>query len=280
MDEDRVVPARPGAGATGGGSPSPYGLRALLVDYGGVLTTPVGDSLTAWARADGVDVTAFGEVMAEWVGAGAARVDGAGPAPPRRDDPVPGNPAQALERGELGLDEFERALARRLRRVDGGELVASGLVARMLGGFRVDRGMEDVLLLARAAGFRTGLLSNSWGLDYPRDGWTELFDEVVISGEVGLRKPEPEIYRLAAERLGVPPGECAFVDDLASNVRGAAAVGMVGVHHTSLESTVQELEELLGVPLRWQPPRPAPGGRAGAPPRLERSGTEEEGRHG
>jgi epoxide hydrolase-like predicted phosphatase len=109
--------------------------------------------------------------------------------------------------------------------------------------------MVAVVLAARARGIRTALLSNSWGLDYDRTGWAELFDAVVISGEVGLRKPEPAIYRLAAERLGVAPEGCVFVDDLAPNVRGAAAVGMVGVHYVDHVRAVGELEELFGVPL-------------------------------
>jgi epoxide hydrolase-like predicted phosphatase len=96
----------------------------------------------------------------------------------------------------------------------------------------------------------TALLSNSWGLDYPREIWGDLFDVVVISGEVGMRKPESRIFHLAAERLGLPPRACVFVDDLAPNVRGAAAVGMVGVHHVTPQQTIEELEALFGISLR------------------------------
>jgi epoxide hydrolase-like predicted phosphatase len=110
--------------------------------------------------------------------------------------------------------------------------------------------MVDAVRAAKVHGLGTALLSNSWGLGYDRADWAALFDVVVISGEVGLRKPEPAIYRLAAERLGARPEECVFVDDLAHNVRGAAAAGMVGVHHTSVEMTLSELEALFGVPLR------------------------------
>ena len=109
--------------------------------------------------------------------------------------------------------------------------------------------MVGVLRRARAAGLQTALLSNSWANDYP-PALAELFDVMVISGEVGLRKPDPEIYRLTVARLGVEPGECVFVDDLSPNVRGAAAVGMVGVLHTDPAATVTELELVLGVPLR------------------------------
>ena len=124
------------------------------------------------------------------------------------------------------------------------------MLTRMFAGFQPEPTMLDVVRAARTTGVRTGLLSNSWGLDYPREGWDTLFDAVVISGEVGLRKPDPAIYRLAAERLGLPPDQIVFVDDLAPNVRAAAAVGMVGVHHTDVDTTAGELEVMLGVSLR------------------------------
>ena len=67
----------------------------------------------------------------------------------------------------------------------------------------------------------------------------------MISGEVGLRKPDPAIYALAAQRLGLSPEQIVFVDDLCPNVRAAAAAGMVGVQHVDLETTVSELEILF-----------------------------------
>ena len=80
---------------------------------------------------------------------------------------------------------------------------------------------------------RTGLLSNSWGFDvYPFERLERHFDDLVLSGAVGLRKPDPAIYRLAAQRLGAAPGACVFVDDLQRNVEVASELGMVGVHHT------------------------------------------------
>ena len=77
----------------------------------------------------------------------------------------------------------------------------------------------------------------------------DMFDAVVISGEVGLHKPEPEIFRLGAERLGVAPEECVFVDDLRENCAGAEAVGMAAILHRGADTTVPELESLLGVRL-------------------------------
>jgi putative hydrolase of the HAD superfamily len=211
-------------------------LRGLLVDYGGVLTTPLADATEAWLRADGIDPERFGRLMRRWL-AGDADA----------------NAVHDLETGRMTVADFERRLAAELLDEAAGREgrpAAAGMLTRMFAGFRSEASMIDVVRAARTAGVRTGLLSNSWGLDYPRAGWDTLFDTVVISGEVGLRKPDPAIYRLAAERLGLPPDQIVFVDDLAPNVRAAAAVGMVGVHHTDVDTTAGELEVALGVPLR------------------------------
>jgi HAD superfamily hydrolase (TIGR01509 family) len=109
--------------------------------------------------------------------------------------------------------------------------------------------MSGLVRRARRAGLRTGLLSNSWGNDYPRDGWDEMFDVVVISGEVGMRKPEPAIFAHTLELLGLRPEETVFVDDLRHNIDAAVAVGMVGVHHRTYDQTLLELEALFGMPL-------------------------------
>lgn len=116
-------------------------------------------------------------------------------------------------------------------------------------GFAVEPPLLTVVREVRARGLSTGLLSNADGLWAPPAEWDGLFDVVVVSGEVGLAKPSAAIYSLTAERLGLRPEECVFVDDLAVNVRGAAAAGMVGVHHTSIAVTVGELAVLLGFPL-------------------------------
>lgn len=202
------------------------------MDYGGVLTTGLSECMGSWCAADGVDPGEFAAVMREWL---------AGP------DSSAG-PVHALETGQLAGAAFERQLAARLRTKDGTALPPEGLLARMFAGFDQEPTMVELVRGARAAGLRTGLVSNSWGMDYPREQWEQLFDTVVISGEVGLRKPDPRIYRLAAERLAVTPEECVFVDDLAPNVRGAAAVGMVGVRHVDPATTRAELSALFGLP--------------------------------
>jgi epoxide hydrolase-like predicted phosphatase len=210
-----------------------YGLRALIVDYGGVLTTSVNHSFDEWAGREALDL----EVLAQALGS-LLREDG------------PANLVHALERGELPADEFERRFAALLRRADGADVPAAGLLKRAFGALGTAYPMVEAVQTAKRNGFVTALLSNSWGLDYDRAGWEDLFDAVVLSGEVGLRKPDAAIYRLVTERLRLRPEECVFVDDLSQNVTGAVATGMVGVHHTDVDATLGELEALLGVPLR------------------------------
>jgi epoxide hydrolase-like predicted phosphatase len=212
-------------------------LRALIVDWGGVLTSPLQDSMTSWCDADGIDYMAFRAVMKEWLGTS-------------YDDDAAVNPIHALERGEMEVPDFERELAARLRTHDGRPVEVVGLLTRMFAGFEPLPAMIEAVRHAKRVGIATALLSNSWGNDYPREGWEEMFDVVVISGEVNMRKPEPEIFRLTARELGLDPSQCVFVDDLMPNIRGAAAVGMVGVHHVTAQQTLGELEALFGVPMR------------------------------
>lgn len=212
-------------------------LRALVVDYGGVLTSPLQDTLQSWCEDDEIDLALFRHVLGEWLG-------------PSYGADAAVNPIHALERGEIAVPHFERELARRLTTHDGREVEPEGLLARMFAGFRKQQPMFDVVRRAHGRGISTALLSNSWGSEYPREEWDEIFDAVVISGEVGMRKPEPAIYRLAADRLGLEPAQCVFVDDLGPNVKGAVAVGMVGVKFVTVEQAVDELEELFGLDLR------------------------------
>ncbi|HEX7187990.1 MAG TPA: HAD family phosphatase [Actinomycetes bacterium] len=215
----------------------PTPLRALVVDWGGVLTEPLDAAIQAWADIDGVDVDHYVDVMRSWLG-------------PHQGELARDNPVAALERGEIEVPHFERQLARRLSEVAGREVDPTGLLQRMFDQFEHAPAMAGLVLRARRAGLRTGLLSNSWGNEYPREGWDEMFDAIVISGEVGMRKPEPEIFAHVLDLLGVAAGETVFVDDLAHNVRAAEEIGLVGVHHTSYGSTAAELEELFGVHLR------------------------------
>jgi HAD superfamily hydrolase (TIGR01509 family) len=252
--------------------------KGVIIDWGGVLTTPILTTVRAWIQADGIDWASYAAVMRPWIARAYDRADGPDPVPaldlaggpdpaPALDrdggpDPVPAldrdggpNPVHALERGECSGADFERLLAARLVRMDGGAVVAEGLLRRMFAASVPVPGMYDTIRALRSAGFSTSLLSNSWGCDeYPRADFPGLFDTVVLSGEVGMRKPEEQIFLHAAETLGLAPQECVFIDDIEANVAAAVACGMTGVHHTETAATAAALQDLLGVPLAWSGP--------------------------
>ena len=211
-------------------------LRALVVDWGGVLTGSVDSGIQKFLDRETFDLRAYAEVMGRWfgdIGRVEARL----------------NPIHALERGELTAPDFEQRLAAEMSAITGITYDPTGLIQRMFEHFGHAHEMYALVRRAKEQGIATGLLSNSWGNDYPRDMWQDMFDVVVISGEVGLRKPEPEIFQLTTQRLGLLPEQCVFVDDLKHNVAAAAALGWVGVHHVSYEQTAAELEALFGVQL-------------------------------
>ena len=208
-------------------------LRGLVVDWGGVLTGDLGTVVRSWAEGDGIDVDVYVAIMRDWFG-----------------EPVGAearlNPIHALERGEMTVPDFERRLAAALTERTGRPLEPEGLLHRMFEKFEHAPDMSALVRRARESGLRTGLLSNSWGNDYPRDGWDEMFDVVVISGEVGMRKPEPRIFEHTLGLIGLEAAECVFVDDIRHNVDAAVAVGMVAVLHRSYDETRAELETLFG----------------------------------
>jgi putative hydrolase of the HAD superfamily len=123
-------------------------------------------------------------------------------------------------------------------------------VARVFAGVHLEPVMFDAVGAVRREGLKTALLSNSWGTSgYPRERLAELFNAVIISGEVGLRKPDPAIYELAVDRLGVPAERCVFVDDYPGHLEPAADAGMTTVLHISPEQTLARLSDLLGLAL-------------------------------
>jgi putative hydrolase of the HAD superfamily len=212
-------------------------LRGLITDWGGVMTSPILDTVQAWLDSEGIDHDTYAAVMRPWV---FAAYDPAGD----------GNPIHALERGECTSGEFERLLASRLATRDGVQIPAEGLLTRMFAASMPCEPMYAAVHSLRAAGLRTCLLSNSWGSEaYPRDVFDDMYNAVVISAEVGMRKPEERIFLHAADLLGLAPSECVFIDDMEANIRVAEATGMVGVLHTQPEVTVATLAELFGLPL-------------------------------
>jgi putative hydrolase of the HAD superfamily len=212
-------------------------LQGLVVDWGGVLTAGLDGALAGWADGDGIDLAVYQGVIRDWLGPEVGRTAWL-------------NPIHALERGEMAVPDFERRLAAELSERAGRHLEPEGLLQRMFDQFEHAPTCPALVRRARGAGLRTALLSNSWGNEYPREGWSDMFDSVVISGEVGMRKPERRIYEHTVSALGLAAHECVFVDDLRINVTAAAEVGMVGVHHTSYDDTAAELEALFGIALR------------------------------
>jgi epoxide hydrolase-like predicted phosphatase len=203
--------------------------RGLLVDFGGVLTTDVFTSFQAFCEAEGLLPDTVRDRFLK--------------------DPLARELLADLETGVITEAEFEPKFAAVLE-VDRPD----GLIDRLFAGMRADDAMLDAVRAAKRAGVRTGLISNSWGHGrYDRSQFPDLFDGVVISGEVGLRKPDPRIYALGAEAVDLPPEVCVFVDDLRGNLKPARELGMATVHHVSAHETIRELEELLGVAL--SPPR-------------------------
>jgi putative hydrolase of the HAD superfamily len=196
------------------------------------MTNPIADSVQAWLVAEGVDRASYTAIMRSWVRpayAGAAET----------------NPVHALERGECTREEFEQALASKLVLETGGPVASVGLLARMFAESSLDEAMIALFRQLHAGGVPTGMLSNSWGGGYPRELFPELFDAVVISSEVGMRKPEPRIFRHAADLLGLPPSEIIFIDDIERNVAAAEQIGFTGILHSASDGTSERLAELL-----------------------------------
>jgi len=212
-------------------------LRGVITDWGGVLTEPLADAIRKWLALERIDVPTYQRTMRAWF---ANAYSGGSTAE---------NLIHRLEDGSLEPAEFERLLAAELRLVDGGPVSPDGLLDRMFAEFAPVDSMYDTIHACRTHGFRTGLLSNSWGNTYPRERWTGLFDAIVISGEVRMRKPSPEIFHHALDVLGLEASQCVFIDDIEANIEAAERLGMVGLHHTDPEKTRVALTDLLQVDL-------------------------------
>jgi epoxide hydrolase-like predicted phosphatase len=198
--------------------------RGLLVDWGGVLTTDLFASFASFCEAEGLEAAKVRDLF--------------------RNDDAARDLLVEFECGRVDEPEFERRFAPMLG------VPEEGLVERMFAGSGPDARMLAAVKAARDAGVKTALISNSWGVHrYPQALMDELFDGVVISGIVGIRKPAPEIYAMGAEAVGLAPSDCVFVDDLGFNLKPAKELGMATVLHTGADETIGQLEELLGVAL-------------------------------
>jgi epoxide hydrolase-like predicted phosphatase len=200
-------------------------VKALLVDYGGVLTADLESAYRSFSSAEGLAPETILRLLGEDEGALAE--------------------AHALETGELAEEEFERRFARRLG------VVPSGFLGRLAAALGRDEAMIAAVRRVHRAGVPTALVSNSWGLTmYDHDLLDDLFDAVVLSGELGVRKPDRRMFLLAAERLGVTPRACILVDDFSWNCAAAEELGMRAVLHRGAADTLAALERLLQLDLR------------------------------
>jgi putative hydrolase of the HAD superfamily len=204
--------------------------KAIISDFGGVLTTPLGNSFAAWSQESGIPLEDLGLALA----ASAERHDE--------------HPLFVLERGELTETEFIARLEHELG--DGRSL--TGMTETYFA--HLERNPEMIELMAdlRGRGLRTALLTNNvrewearWRSMLPE--LDEIFEVVVDSAFVGMRKPEHEIYHLTIERLGggLRPEECVFVDDIALNCDAAREIGMVAVQFETTEQAQADIERAL-----------------------------------
>jgi epoxide hydrolase-like predicted phosphatase len=195
---------------------------AVLLDWGGVMTGDLFGSFRAFCAEEDLDPDGLANLFRHDRDARALLID--------------------FECGRIEELAFEPRLAAAL-----GLGWHDGLIDRLFANATLDDAMVDGVRALHDRGIPTGLVSNSWGTRrYPRELIGELFDGVVISGEEGFRKPDPRMYELGAQRIGVEPQACVFVDDLAFNLDPARELGMAAVHHTSAAATLAELDELLG----------------------------------
>ncbi|MHA6799187.1 HAD family hydrolase [Bounagaea algeriensis] len=214
-------------------------IHAVVFDYGGVLTTPGRSAIAEWTEQERIDPGTFSAVLKAWLSRRAST----------------GTPVHRLETGELDLAGFNRELAAQLRTVDGGPVAPEGLIERMFARMRPVPAMYELVRALPRHGVRTALLSNSWGNPYPQE-LRELFDFAVISGEIGLRKPDPEIYRRTLARLALRPEHIVFVDDAEPNTEAARKLGMHTITHTDADVTRRELAGFVPAIAADTPPLP------------------------
>ena len=153
-----------------------------------------------------------------------------------------------LERNELVFDEFCRLFEAEARAV-GGELDARELMLRLTGEVRPQ--MVEAVRRCHER-LKTAMLTNNWAVDDEGghlDDLLPLFDVVVESSKVGVRKPDPRFYELACEGLGIEPPEAVFLDDIGANLKPAREMGMTTIKVADPDQAVAELEAVVGFPL-------------------------------
>jgi epoxide hydrolase-like predicted phosphatase len=203
-------------------------IRAVISDFGGVLTTPILESFLAYQRETGISLEELGRAMAKITA----------------DDGE--HPLFELEKGRLSEDEFNRRLGDALGRP------LDGMRETYFANLHPNEPMIECMRSLRDRGMRMALLTNNvrewephWRAKLP--DVDEIFEVIVDSGFVGMRKPDPAIYELTVERLGdgLRAEECVFVDDFEVNCQAAAELGMTAVQYRDAEQAIAELRAIV-----------------------------------
>ncbi|MGD9736667.1 MAG: HAD family hydrolase [Solirubrobacterales bacterium] len=207
-------------------------IEAVVCDFGGVLTTPLFEAFAKIQEEFGIESEDLGgamQLLAEREGE---------------------NPLFPLERGEIPEDLFLKKLDAALQELLGRETHVHRFRIALFEGLEPNPPMIELMRELRGRGLRMAMLTNNvreweplWRAMLPVD---EIFEEVVDSGFVGHRKPEPRIYEITVERLGLPFEGCLFVDDLEPNVAAAEELGMRAVHFRDNEQAIPAIRAALG----------------------------------
>jgi epoxide hydrolase-like predicted phosphatase len=209
-------------------------IRAVISDFGGVLTTPLMHSFAAFQDRTGITGEALGRAMQTL-----AERDGA-------------HPLFELETGRITEAEFLARIAAELEAALGHPPKMHAFKEIYFDALEPNQPMIELMRELRARGRRMALLTNKvregepvWRSMRPVD---EIFELVVDSAFVGMRKPDPPIYELTVKRLGggIEASDCLFVDDVEVNVEAARQVGMTAVHFRDNEQAIGEIEAALG----------------------------------
>jgi putative hydrolase of the HAD superfamily len=215
--------------------PPTNGLRAVVSDFGGVLTTPLLAAFAAFQDDSGISPENLGLAMREGLAEGEEL------------------PLFKLERGEISEDEFIERLEDGLETILGHRPHLQHFRHKFFGALDPNEEMIELMRELKASGLKMAMLTNNvreweplWRSMLPVD---EIFEEIVDSAFVGCRKPEGRIYELTLERVGIPAEACLFVDDLQVNCEAAEKAGMKAVHFRENEQAIAEIRATLGQPV-------------------------------
>jgi putative hydrolase of the HAD superfamily len=202
-------------------------IRAVVSDFGGVLTTPLMTAFMSLQDEIGVSPEHFGTALRDLT------------------DKEGENPLFKMERGELSEADFLVELGRALEPLLDHEPHLHRFRELFIGGLEVNPPLIGLMEELKASGLKMALLTNNvrewepvWRPMLPVD---EIFEVVVDSAFVGMRKPEAGIYELTLERIGLSAPECVFVDDLAPNIEAARELGFHAVHFQDNEQAIAEI---------------------------------------